>query len=222
MSRTQWFSEAKFGMFIHWWLYALTGRDEWVMHRDGISPEEYAALTAEWNPDGNPAEAWCRTAKESGMKYAVFTALHHDGFSLFNTKTDSFSNINTPAARDYVADFTAACRKYDLKVGIYYLLLDRRLTDTPERMKAIAWEQIRELMTDYGQIDILWYDGSCLPKNMEIAVFWDSHKLNAMVRRARRNTTAHLSGSPAQKAPHIRTPLNSAVRLVPRHPPAPE
>ncbi len=190
----KWFENARLGMFIHWGLYSILGRGEWVMRRDGIPAIEYASLAKKWDPLPFAPELWCRAAAESGMKYVVLTTLHHDGFALFDSKADSFNSLNTPAQRDYVAEFVAACRKYNLGIGFYYSLIDWRysLSDKDESqwgaaMKALAYEQIRELMTNYGKIDVLWYDGACapgIPPEMEnrIAVFWESEKLNAAVR----------------------------------------
>ncbi len=192
--RAEWFTSARFGMFIHWGLYALLGRGEWVMKRDGIPPDEYAGLARQWNPRSFSPESWCLTARNAGMKYMVFTTLHHDGFALFDTKTDAFNSMNTPANKDFVAEFVAACRKYDLGVGLYYSLVDWRFIENgkdpareAEKMKALAYDQIRELMSNYGAIDILWYDGACCPLkdnpgNEDVAAFWEAEKLNAMVR----------------------------------------
>lgn len=191
----QWFKKARLGMFIHWGVASLLGRGEWVMRRDGIPAEEYCLLADEWNPLPFAPELWCRAAAAAGLKYVVFTARHHDGFALFKSTVDSFNSYHTSAGCDYVAEFVAACRKYQLGVGIYYSLLDWRASLSGRKddewgaeMKAVAIEQIRELMTQYGKIDLLWYDGACapgLPPGMEnrVALFWESEKLNAMVRQ---------------------------------------
>ncbi len=192
--RTEWFTEAHFGMFITWGLYSLLGRGEWVMYREGIPADEYAALARQWNPRPYSPESWCLAARNAGMRYAVLTTLHHDGFALFDTKADSFNSMNTPARLDFVAEFVAACRKYGLRVGLYYSLVDWRFVNNGKdvaaeaaKMKEIGYAQIRELMSNYGKIDILWYDGSCCPTKPnptteDIAAFWEADKLNAMVR----------------------------------------
>lgn len=194
IKRTEWFKQAKFGMFVHWGLYSILGRGEWVVKRDGIPADEYAALAKQWNPPSFSPENWCIAAKKAGMKYVVFTTLHHDGFALFDSKADSFNSMNTPANTDFVAEFVKACRKYDLRVGLYYSLVDLRFIDNgkdvaseAEKMKALAYKQIRELMTNYGKIDILWYDGARCPIKdnptvEDIAAFWEAEKLNGMVR----------------------------------------
>ncbi len=184
----KWFNQAKLGMFIHWGLYSLLGRGEWVMKRDGLPADEYMKLAEHWNPDENTVDAWCHAAKKAGMKYAVFTTVHHDGFALFDTRTDSFNSINTPARRDHVAEFVAACRKYGLRIGLYYSLVDWRYSEPGGdfmRMKELAYGQLRELMTNYGKIDMLWYDGSWAPDSTDpeaVAEFWEAEKLNSMIR----------------------------------------
>lgn len=180
--KEKWFSRAKLGMFIHWGLYSLLGRGEWVMKRDGLPADEYAKLAERWNPDKNAADAWCKAARDAGMNYAVFTTVHHDGFALFDTRTDSFNSMNTPAHRDHVTEFVEACRKYGLRIGLYYSLVDWRYSEPGGdfiRMKELAYGQLRELMTNYGQIDMLWYDGSWAPdmKTPDAVVkFWEPGK----------------------------------------------
>ena len=176
-----WFDEAKLGLFIHWGLYALLGHGEWVMKRDGIPAEEYAALVDRWEPIKNPAEEWCRAAAECGMKYAVFTTRHHDGFALFRSEFDTFNSLHSPAACDYVEDFVRACRKYGLKIGLYYSIVDWRFVNDPETMKNEVWIQLKELMSRYGKIDMLWYDGTWHPEGKTTAEFFESEKLNGMI-----------------------------------------
>lgn len=179
-----WYADAKFGMFIHWGLYALLGRGEWVMARDGIPADEYNRLKEQWTPPSFAPDAWCRAAHDAGMKYAVFTTLHHDGFALFDSAADPFNSMNSPAHCDFVAEYVAVCRRYGLKVGLYYSLVDWRLTGAPEKMKRLAYAQLRELMTRYGKIDLLWYDGAWTPDREKISVadFWEAEKLNGMIR----------------------------------------
>ena len=178
-----WYSDAKLGMFVHWGLYAADGQGEWAMFRNGIAPEDYARHAEAWNPETGCEERWVRMAKDAGVRYMVLTTRHHDGFSLWDTKTDAFNSMNTPAKRDHVRAYVEACRKYGMKVGLYYSLVDWRLRDTdPAKMKANAWAQLEELMTKYGRIDVLWYDGSWHPKDMTTAEFWESERLNAKIR----------------------------------------
>lgn len=189
-----WFTSQRFGLFVHWGLYSLLGRGEWVQKRDGIPVDEYAKLADQWNPCSFAPESWCLAAKKAGMRYVVFTALHHDGFALFDSKADSFNSMNSPARCDFVNAFVQACRKHGLGVGIYYSLVDWRFVENDRcteaqgnAMRTLAYAQIEELMTQYGKIDILWYDGLCCPtkENPDLedkAAFWQAEKLNAMVR----------------------------------------
>lgn len=209
----QWFRDSKFGMFIHWGLYSLLGRGEWVMFNERMDVSEYASLAEQFDAKGFDPKAWARTAKEAGMKYMVLTTKHHDGFCLFDSKASSFNSVNSAAGRDLVAEFVEACRAEGLKVGLYYSPMDWRFPgyffpemymESALQMKEQCWEHIRELMTGYGKIDLLWYDGEWLAhgginwevekgwyRNDDFATddiyfkvnyFWESEKLNAMVR----------------------------------------
>lgn len=196
MSRIKWFSDARFGLFIHWGLYSVLGRGEWVMCRERISAEEYAKLVERFHPEQFEMDSLCRFAVQCGMKYAVFTTCHHEGFAMFDSRADAFCSMNAPARRDFVAEFTAACRKYGLKIGLYYSLGDWRFgimkesdsAEKAERMRDLTYDRVRELMTNYGKIDLLWYDGGwCYPSTPQdtwedVARFWRAEKLNAMVR----------------------------------------
>lgn len=194
--RMQWFQQARFGMFIHWGLHALMGRCEWAMFFDKIPLREYAALADRFRPAKFDADAWARLAKDAGMKYMVLTTRHHDGFCLFDSKASEFTSVKTAARRDFVAEYVCACRKAGLKVGLYYSLMDWRFPgyfnyktdpDSAGAMRRQCHEQVRELMTNYGKIDILWYDGLWLnhePGPEKVwARFWKSKELNAMVMR---------------------------------------
>ncbi|MDH7601860.1 MAG: alpha-L-fucosidase [Armatimonadota bacterium] len=191
--RIRWFNEARFGIFVHWGLYAILGRGEWVMFLERIPADEYAQLAKRFKPSKFDANAWAALAKEAGAKYMVLTTRHHDGFCLFDSKVSDFTSVKTAAKRDFVAEYVEALRKAGLRVGFYYSLLDWRFPGYfdreayPESAKALveqAHAQVRELMTNYGKIDILWYDGGWVPglQQEEIADFWRSRELNAMVR----------------------------------------
>ncbi|MDD3337325.1 MAG: alpha-L-fucosidase [Lachnospiraceae bacterium] len=180
--RTEWFQKDRFGMFIHWGLYAIPGRGEWVMSAEKIPAEEYEQFFEEFDPvDYDPGE-WARMAKEAGMKYVVMTAKHHDGFCLFDTKLTDYKSTNTKARRDLVREFVDAVRAEGLKVGLYYSLIDWHHKDFPKyadinhpmrgneayKDEKIDFDnylkfmhgQIEELVTNYGKIDILWFDYS--------------------------------------------------------------
>lgn len=184
--RMKWWHEARFGMFIHWGLYSLLGRHEWAMEMEGISADEYAKLAKEFKPKPNAARDWARLAKAAGQKYMVMTTKHHEGFCLFDTKTTNFCAPKQGPGRDLVKEYVEAARAEGLKVGFYYSLMDwhhpdgsRCKQDESARQRFVEYihTQIRELMTNYGKIDILWYDVS-YPLTKE---GWESDKMNQMV-----------------------------------------
>lgn len=196
MDKLEWFKQAKFGLFIHWGIYSILERGEWVMYRERISPQEYAKYAEKFNPRNFNMDSFCSFAAECGMKYAVLTTCHHEGFAMFDSKADSFNSMNAPCHRDFVAEFTESCRKYGLRIGLYYSLGDWRFgimkeSDSAEKaaaMRDLTFAQVRELMSNYGKIDILWYDGGwCYPSTWtdtaaDVAKFWRANELNAMVR----------------------------------------
>jgi len=191
--RLKWFNEARFGMFIHWGLYAIPGRGEWVMYVERIPKEEYALLARKFVPKKFNASEWVRLAKEAGMKYIVLTTRHHDGFCLFDSAVSDFTSVKTAAKRDFVKEYVEACRKEGMRIGFYYSLLDWRFPgyfEGPEKnpgsfeaMVKQAHEQVRELLTNYGKIDILWFDGGWIPGIEDIVKSWRSEELIAMVRK---------------------------------------
>ena len=193
--RLKWFNEARFGMFIHWGLYSIPGRGEWVMYVERISKKEYARLAKKFRPKKFNADEWVSLAKEAGMKYMVLTTRHHDGFCLFDSKVSDFTSVKTAAKRDFVKEYVEACRRQGMRIGFYYSLLDWRFPgwhegsdknpESFEMMVRQAHEQVKELMTNYGKIDILWYDGGWIPSidGKEIAKYWRAEELNAMVRK---------------------------------------
>jgi alpha-L-fucosidase len=200
--RTQWFRDARFGMFIHWGVYAIPARGEWVKQNEKLSNEDYQPFVETFNPvDYNPRE-WARAAKKAGMKYAVMTAKHHDGFCLFDSKYTDYKSINTPAGRDLIKEYVEAFRAEGLKVGFYYSLLDWHHPDYLVEGECVVHpmtgkegysnegrdfskyvtymhNQVRELLTNYGEIDILWLDFSCGEMTGEK---WEATKLVNMVR----------------------------------------
>ena len=192
--RMKWFHQARFGMFIHWGLYSIPARGEWVMFLERIPAEEYAELAKKFNPKKFDADAWASLAKEAGAKYMVLTTRHHDGFCLFDSKVSDFTSVKTAAKRDFVAEYVKAVRKAGLKVGFYYSLLDWRFPGyhdpegKPKSAKAMikqAHDQVKELLTNYGKIDIMWFDGGWtpgLPKEDQ-AEFWRAEELLATIRK---------------------------------------
>ena len=180
--RTQWFLKDRFGMFIHWGLYSIPARGEWIRSNDKMSKEDYQVYFDEFNPINYNPQAWARAAKEAGMKYVVMTAKHHDGFCLFDSKLTEYKSTNTKAKRDLIKEYVEAFRAEGLKIGLYYSTIDWYHDDFPHygdrhhpMRENIAYKnvehdfenyleymhgQVRELCTNYGKIDILWFDFS--------------------------------------------------------------
>jgi len=186
--RMKWWHEARFGMFIHWGLYSVMGRHEWVMENEAIPVSEYETLARRFQPKPNAARDWARIARRAGMKYMVMTTKHHEGFCLFDTATTTYCAPRSAAARDLVREYVDAARAEGLRVGFYYSLMDwhhpdgaRCAKDEAARHRFVeyAHTHVRELMTNYGKIDILWYDVAW-PLDAE---GWQSQKMNEMVFR---------------------------------------
>jgi alpha-L-fucosidase len=186
--RLRWFREARFGMFIHWGLYAQLGRHEWVMNRERIPVAEYEPLADSWKPKPNAARGWARLAKQAGMRYMVMTTKHHEGFCLFDSKLTDYNAAKRGPGRDLVAEYVEAARAEGLRVGFYYSLMDwhhpdgaRCKKDEAARRRFVDYihGQVEELCRNYGTLDIMWYDVSW-PLDVD---GWESAKMNAMVRR---------------------------------------
>ena len=184
--RMQWWHEAKFGMFIHWGLYSVLGRHEWAMEEEGIPVVEYELLAKRFTPKPNAARDWARLARQAGQKYMVMTTKHHEGFCLFNTKYTDYCAPKQACGRDLVKEYVEAARGEGMRVGFYHSLMDwhhpdgaRCAHDEAARRRFVDYVhgQIRELLTNYGKIDILWYDVAW-PLD---AAGWESEKMNQMV-----------------------------------------
>jgi alpha-L-fucosidase len=184
--RMKWWHAAKFGMFIHWGVYSVYGRHEWVMEMEGIPAAEYEKTAKLFTPKLNTARDWARLAKRAGMKYMVMTTKHHEGFCLFDTKTTNYCAPKQGPGRDLVKEYVEAARAEGLRVGFYYSLMDwhhpdgaRSSENEAARRRFVDYihTHIRELMTNYGKIDILWYDVAW-PLDAE---GWESEKMNDMV-----------------------------------------
>lgn len=180
--RTKWFMEARFGMFIHWGLYAIPACGEWVMSEKEMTVEEYQKYFDLFDPKDYRPKEWAKLAKAAGMKYAVLTAKHHDGFCLFDSALTDYKATNTKAGRDLVREFVDAFREEGLKVGLYFSIIDWRHPDFPkygdrqhpmrnceaykdekidfDRYLAYMHGQVKELVTNYGKLDLLWFDFS--------------------------------------------------------------
>ena len=184
--RMKWWHEARFGMFIHWGLYSTQGRHEWVMENEGIPVAEYEQFAKIFKPEPNAARVWAKLAKQAGQKYMVMTTKHHEGFCLFNSKLTDYCAPKQGPGRDLVAEYVEAARAEGRRVGFYYSLMDwhhpdgaRCATDEQARRRFVDYihGQIHELLTNYGKIDVLWYDVSW-PLD---AKGWESEKMNRMV-----------------------------------------
>lgn len=168
-ARQAWFNEAKFGLFIHWGLYAVHGKNDkgkyvsWAMENEGIPLAEYEPYADAFNPQQFDADEWMALAKAAGMRYVVFTSKHHEGFSMFDSALTDYDSMDRAAKRDFVAELIAAARKAGLKIGFYYSTLDWAhpdfKTDLPKYIDEFLFGQVRELCTNYGPIDAIWFDG---------------------------------------------------------------
>ena len=200
MDRTGWHRDARFGMFIHWGAYAVAADGEWFKSRQHLTTEEYQKYVDAFLPRNyNPLE-WAKLAKEAGMKYAVMTAKHHDGFCMFDSEYTDYKISNNVKGADYTRDYIEAFRSQGLKVGLYYSLIDWHHEDYPYvgnhpladregfKREDYNWDayldymhkQIEELMTKYGKIDILWLDYSFDEYSGEK---WGASELIEMIRK---------------------------------------
>ena len=184
--RMAWWHAAKFGMFIHWGLYSVLGQHEWAMEAEGIPIPQYELMAKHFHPKPNAARDWARLAKRAGQKYMVMTTKHHEGFCMFDTKLTDYCAPQQGPGRDLVREYVEAARAEGLRVGFYYSLMDwhhpdgaRCKTDEAARKRFVAYTHglIRELMTNYGKIDVLWYDVDA-PLSPEE---WESERMNQMV-----------------------------------------
>jgi alpha-L-fucosidase len=182
--RLAWWREARFGLFIHWGLYSLlagewdgrTDYGEWIRNNARIPLETYDTLLERFNPTAFDAAQWMRAAREAGMRYVVTTTKHHDGFALFDSAVSDFDVMATPFKRDIMRELSRAARREGLRVGWYHSIMDWH---HPDYLPRRDWEadlrpagdadfdryvrylraQVRELLTQYGDIDIMWFDG---------------------------------------------------------------
>ncbi|NMA47899.1 MAG: alpha-L-fucosidase [Lentisphaerae bacterium] len=202
---TSWFTHDRFGMFIHWGLYAMLGRHEWVKHREEITDEDYQVYFDLFNPDLFDAKEWAKLAREAGMKYLVLTSKHHEGFCLWDSKYTDYKATNTPCGRDLLREIVDAFRAEGLRIGFYYSLIDWHHPDftldrihsmrnkrKPEefnkgrklsRYAKYMRDQVTELLTNYGKIDIIWFDFSYPGENGKGREQWESEKLVKLVRK---------------------------------------
>ena len=212
--RLSWWMESRFGMFVHFGLYAMPAGGEWIKYKSTIPEAEYDQYFRRFDPDRLDARAWAKTARAAGMRYVVLTAKHHEGFCLFDSKHTDYKITRTPFGRDLVREFAEACRAEGLKVGLYYSLIDWHHPDFTvdaahplhpkddkewndprayeplnvgrdmSRYRAYIKDQLTELLTDYGRIDVLWLDFS-YPKSVtpKGRADWDSKGIVELCRR---------------------------------------
>lgn len=156
--RMAWWREARFGMFIHYGLYSLLGRQEWVMAHENQPVEEYEKLADQFHPKPGAPREWAALARKAGMKYMVLTTRHHEGFSLWDSQVNPYNSVNHGAGRDVVKEFVEACREFDLKIGFYSSLADWHHPDSWQcafdsgaraRFCGYIKELNRELLTQY-------------------------------------------------------------------------
>jgi len=196
-----WFEQARFGMFIHWGAYSLRGVEaSWPLFSGQVPREEYEALPARFDPTQFDARAVARLAKRAGMKYLILTSKHHDGFAMFDTKLSDYSIAHAPYGRDICRMMMDAARAEGLRVGFYFSLCDWHHPDymtaqptgdpgpglLPLELDPARWErfvrfmhgQVRDLCTNYGKLDVMWFDGGW----ERTAEQWKSEGLHAMIR----------------------------------------
>ena len=203
-ARMKWWTEARFGMFIHWGLYALPARHEWVRSRERMDDEAYARYFERFDPDLYDPRAWARAARQAGMKYFIVTTKHHDGFCLWDSGLTDYKVTRTPHGKDVIRPLVEAMRAEGLRVGFYHSLLDwhhpdytvdvhHPMRDDPGfvaeangrdmgRYAEYLYGQVRELLTGYGRVDTLFLDYSFPGPGGKGRNEWRSERLLAMIR----------------------------------------
>jgi alpha-L-fucosidase len=208
---TSWFVRDRFGLFIHWGLYSMGARHEWLKHKEKLTHEQYELYFKHFDPDLYDPQVWADAAADAGMKYYVITTKHHEGFCLWDSKYTDYKATNTPAGRDLLKPMVQAFRSRGLRTGFYHSLLDWHhphyvldnvhgpYRDHPDRAKMnqgrdqakyaqYLYNQTRELLTKFGQVDVLWYDFS-YPRDRKGPEFgkghddWQSEKLYKLIRQ---------------------------------------
>ena len=201
----KWWTQARFGMFIHWGLYALPARHEWVKHRECITDEEYQKYFNHFDPDLYDPKAWARAAKNAGMRYFVITTKHHEGFCLWDSKHTDYKATSTPHGKDLLKPMVKAFRDEGLRIGFYYSLIDwhhpafpvdrihpqrddkafRKKTKDRDIKKYAKYmrDQVTELLTQFGQIDTMFFDFSYPGPDGKGRDDWESEKLLRLARK---------------------------------------
>ena len=204
-ARMSWWIHDRFGMFIHFGLYAAPARHEWVKKTENLDNKTYDRYFTDYNPDLFDAKEWAKTAKRAGMKYCVLTAKHHEGFCMFDSKFTDYKITKTPFGRDLVKEYVEAFRAEGIKVGFYYSLIDWHHPDFTldslhpqwgkvdretfdkgrdmDRYRRYMLDQVTELLTNYGRIDIIWFDFSYPGENGKGRDDWDSAAIYTLARK---------------------------------------
>ena len=202
---TKWFTRARLGMFIHWGLYALPARHEWVKNKEEIPDEAYQKYFDRFDPDLYDPKEWARLARNAGMKYFVITTKHHEGFCLWDSKYTDYKATKTPYGKDLLTPMVNAFRAEGLKVGFYHSLIDWHHPEFPidshhpqrndksvrkqekgrnvRKYADYLYHQVEELLTQFGKIDILWFDFSYPGKDGKGRDDWQSERLVKLVRK---------------------------------------
>lgn len=199
------FDSSRFGMFIHWGPSSILGAGEWVMNNRNIHTDDYQVLPKFFNPIDFDARKWVATAKEAGMKYITLISRHHDSFSMWDTKQSDFNIMNTPFKRDVVKEIAQECQRQGIKLCLYYSLLDWKRADYQwetgrtgkgtGRTAPSSWPnyinfmkaQLTELLTNYGPITTIWFDGhwdqldNDTDKNQVSKVDWHYNEIYALI-----------------------------------------
>jgi alpha-L-fucosidase len=206
---TSWFTHDRFGLFIHWGIYSVAARHEWVKNRERITDEDYQKYFDHFDPDLFDPRLWAQEAKNAGMKYFVVTTKHHDGFCLWDSALTDYKAPNTPAKRDLIRPIVDAFRAEGLRVGFYHSVIDWHHPEFPvdglhpqrddlayreanknrdiAKYREYLHGQTRELLTQYGKVDIMWFDFSYSKADWgwskgKGAKDWDAERLVRMVR----------------------------------------
>ena len=186
--RMEWWRSARFGMFIHFGLYTVLQRHEWAMALEEWHTSDYEKLADRFNPSPGAPREWAKLARDAGMKYMVLTTRHHEGFSLWDSKVNPYNSMNYGCKRDIVREYVDACREFGLKVGLYSTMVDWHHPDSGaaaydsaarKKFNDYTLALNKELLTNYGKIDILWYD---TPVPMETHEGWNSLEMNQNLR----------------------------------------
>ncbi|WP_233146980.1 alpha-L-fucosidase [Paenibacillus selenitireducens] len=176
--KTKWWTDARFGMFIHWGLYAIPAKGEWIMYAERTPVQEYEKWAAQFNPTKFNANAWVKLAKDAGMRYIVITAKHHDGFAMFHSRSDTYNIVDaTPFGRDPMLELAEACKEAGIALCFYYShVIDWHHPDSMHKEHNNTWDynqeekqfskywhgkvkpQLTELLTEYGRVGLLWFD----------------------------------------------------------------